>query len=89
MNQNMILKLAKDTLQITLMVSGPLLITSIVIGLIVSITQVVTSIQDITMTFVPKIIAVLVVFLLALPWIMSILLNFTTQLFSQLEHYVY
>ncbi len=89
MNQAMILKLAKDTLQITLLVSGPLLITALVVGLVVSITQVVTSIQDITMSFVPRIIAVLVVFLLALPWMMNVLLSFTTQLFSQLGRYVY
>ncbi len=89
MNQAMILKLAKDTLQITLMVSGPLLITALVVGLVVSITQVVTSIQDMTMSFVPRIIAVLVVFLLALPWMMNVLLSFTTQLFSQLGRYVY
>jgi flagellar biosynthetic protein FliQ len=89
MNQAMILKLAKDTLQITLMVSGPLLITALVVGLVVSITQVVTSIQDMTMSFVPRIIAVLVVFLLALPWMMNVLLSFTAQLFSQLGRYVY
>ena len=89
MNQTMILKLAKDTLQITLMVSGPLLVTALVVGLVVSITQVVTSIQDMTMSFVPRIIAVLVVFLLALPWMMNVLLSFTAQLFSQLGRYVY
>jgi flagellar biosynthetic protein FliQ len=89
MNQTMILKLAKDTLEITLMISGPLLITALVVGLVVSITQVVTSIQDMTMSFVPRIIAVLVVFLLALPWMMNVLLSFTTQLFSQLGRYAY
>jgi flagellar biosynthesis protein FliQ len=89
MNQAMILTLAKDTLQITLLVSGPLLVTALVVGLVVSITQVVTSIQDMTMSFVPRIIAVLLIFLLALPWMMNVLLSFTTQLFSQLDRYVY
>lgn len=88
MNQAMILELAKDTLQITLLISGPLLVTALVVGLIVSITQVVTSIQDMTMSFVPRIIAVLLVFLLVLPWMMNVLLRFTTQLFSQLGRYV-
>jgi len=87
MNEHNVLKLANDMLKITLMVSGPLLVTSIVVGLAVSITQVVTSIQDMTMTFVPKIIAVLVVFLLVLPWIMKMLIGYTTQLFGQLGHY--
>ena len=89
MNQSMILTLARETLQITLLVSGPMLITALVVGLVVSITQVVTSIQDMTMSFVPRIIAVLVVFLLMLPWMMNTLLTFTTQLFGHLERYVY
>jgi flagellar biosynthetic protein FliQ len=87
MSQDMVLKLAKDTLQITLMISGPLLIVSLVVGLIVSIFQVVTSIQDMTLSFVPRIIAVFVVFLLAFPWIMNIMLAFTSQLYGHLERY--
>jgi flagellar biosynthesis protein FliQ len=89
MNQEMILKLAKDTLQITLMVSGPMLVTSLVVGLIVSIIQVVTSIQDMTISFVPRIIAVLVVFLFVLPWMMNILLAFTTELYGNFGRYVH
>jgi flagellar biosynthesis protein FliQ len=87
MNQDMILKLAKDTLQVTLMVSSPLLVISLVVGLIVSIFQVVTSIQDMTLSFVPRVIAVFVTFLLAFPWIMNILLAFTAQLYGHLERY--
>jgi flagellar biosynthetic protein FliQ len=87
MNQDMILKLAKDTLQITLLVSSPLLIASLVVGLIVSIAQVVTSIQDMTLSFVPRVIAIFVTFLLAFPWIMNLLLAFTAQLFGHLERY--
>jgi flagellar biosynthesis protein FliQ len=87
MSQDMILKLAKDTLQITLMVSSPLLLISLIIGLIVSVVQVVTSIQDMTLSFVPRIIAVFVTFLLVFPWIMNILLAFTAQLYGHLERY--
>jgi len=87
MSQDVILRLAKDTLQITLMISGPLLAISLIVGLIVSIVQVVTSIQDMTLSFVPRIIAVFVGFLLIFPWIMNILLAFTSQLFGHLERY--
>lgn len=87
MNQDMVLKLAKDTLQITLMISSPLLVISLVIGLIVSVVQVVTSIQDMTLSFVPRIIAVFVTFLLVFPWIMNLLLAFTAQLYGHLERY--
>jgi flagellar biosynthesis protein FliQ len=87
MNQDMILKLAKDTLQITLMISAPMLVVSLVIGVVVSIAQVVTSIQDMTLSFVPRVIAVFVAFLFALPWMMKLLLAFTAQLLGNLEQF--
>lgn len=85
MSQEMILKLAKDTLQITLMVSGPMLVVALAIGIIVSIVQTVTSIQDMTLSFVPRVIAVFLTFLFALPWMLSTLLAFTNQLYGHLE----
>jgi flagellar biosynthetic protein FliQ len=85
MSQEMILKLAKDTLHVTLMISGPMLVISLAVGILISIAQVVTSIQDMTLTFVPRVIAVFVTFLVAFPWIMKILLAFTGQLFGNLE----
>ena len=87
MSQDLILKLAKDTLQVTLMISGPLLLVSLVIGIIVSIAQVVTSIQDMTLSFVPRVVAVFVAFLFLFPWMMNILLAFTSQLIGHLERF--
>ena len=87
MSQDMILKLAKDTLEVTLMISGPMLIVSLVVGIAVSIAQVVTSIQDMTLSFVPRVIAVFVAFLISFPWVMNILLAFTSQLFGHLERF--
>ena len=84
MSQEMILKLAKDTLQITLMISSPMLVVAFTIGILISIAQVVTSIQDMTLSFVPRVIAVFLTFLLAFPWIMSTLLSFTNQLLGHL-----
>lgn len=87
MNQDMILKLAKDTLEVTLMISGPMLIVSLVVGIAVSIAQVVTSIQDMTLSFVPRVIAVFLAFLFTFPWIMNILLAFTSQLYGNLGRF--
>jgi flagellar biosynthesis protein FliQ len=87
MSQEIILKLAKDTLQITLLISGPLLVVSLVVGILVSIAQVVTSIQDMTLSFVPRVIAVFLTFLLVLPWMLSTLLSFAAQLFGHLERF--
>jgi len=89
MNQEMILKLAKDTLQVTLMISAPILITSLVVGLLISLFQVVTSLQDMTLSFVPKIIVVFLVFLFAFPWILNTMLAYTTQLFGHLERFAH
>jgi flagellar biosynthetic protein FliQ len=89
MSQEMILKIAKDTLQVTLMISGPMLIVSLVVGILVSIVQVVTSIQDMTLSFVPRIIAVFVTFLFVFPWLLSILLAFTSQLYGHLERFAH
>jgi flagellar biosynthesis protein FliQ len=87
MTQDMVLRLAKDALQITLMVSGPLLVVSLVVGIFVSIAQVVTSIQDMTLSFVPRVIAVFLVFLFLFPWVMNLMIAFTGQLFGHLERF--
>ncbi len=87
MNQDLILRLARDTLQVTLMVSGPILLVSLVVGILVSIAQVVTSIQDMTLSFVPRVLAVFTAFLFLFPWVMHILLAFTSQLFGHLERF--
>ncbi|NWG13363.1 MAG: flagellar biosynthesis protein FliQ [Acidobacteria bacterium] len=89
MNQEMVLYLAKETLEVTLMISGPLLLVSLVVGLIVSITQVVTSIQDMTLSFVPRTVAVFVAALLLFPWFMNTLIAFTSRLFSHLERFAH
>jgi flagellar biosynthetic protein FliQ len=80
--------MAKDALQVTLMISGPMLIVALVVGILVSIAQVVTSIQDMTLSFVPRVIAVFLTFLFVLPWMLSTLLAYTTQLYGHLERFV-
>ena len=87
MSQDMILKLAKDALQITLMVGGPMLLVALVVGIVVSIAQVVTSIQDMTLSFVPRVIAVFLTFLFIFPWIMNTMLEFTAQLYGHLDRF--
>ncbi len=89
MTQEMVLKLAKDTLQVTLMVSGPLLAVSLVMGIIISIAQVVTSIQDMTLSFVPRVVAVFLAFLFLFPWAMKIMIAFSAQLLGHLERFAH
>jgi flagellar biosynthesis protein FliQ len=87
MNQEMVMKLARDALQTTLLVSSPLLVVSLVVGIFISVAQVVTSIQDMALAFVPRIIAVFVVFLIVFPWIMSVMIAFSGQLWGHLEQF--
>jgi len=87
MEQTMVIKLAKDAFQVTLMIAGPMLIASLVTGITISILQVVTSIQDMTLTFIPKIIVVFTVFLFAFPWIMHMMISYASRLFGNLESF--
>jgi flagellar biosynthetic protein FliQ len=68
----------------TLLIAAPLLGTGLVVGLIVSIFQATTSIQEQTLTFVPKIAAILGALILFGPWILASLLQFTVRLFGQI-----
>ena len=68
--------------------SAPLLLTSLVVGLIISIFQTVTSIQEQTLTFVPKIICVFAVLILTGDWIMNNILNFINDIFSRFGDFV-
>lgn len=78
----------REALLVVLLISAPLLGFALLVGVIISIFQAVTQIQEMTLTFVPKIIAVLIALLAFGPWIIRIMLNFTTTLFSNLPTYM-
>ncbi len=88
MSEEMLLTLAKQSLQTLVWVSAPMLIAGMIIGLTISILQVVTSIQDATLAFVPRALVVFTVFLLTIPWVVHKMVNYTTQLFSNFAMYV-
>lgn len=72
--------MVRDTIILTLKIILPILGAGVVVGLVISIMQSVTSIQDQTLTFVPKIVVMLAVVVLLTPWIMQRLYDFTTEL---------
>ena len=76
------LELIRMTLLIVLVIAAPLLVAGMIIGLVISLIQSITSIQDQTLTFVPKIIAVVVVAVFLLPWITSKLIEFAGEMLS-------
>jgi flagellar biosynthetic protein FliQ len=80
--------LATRTLQTALLLAAPPLVAGLIVGVAVSIFQAVTQIQEQTLVQVPKMLSVVVVLLLALPWMLQLLLNFTAQLFLHIPEYV-
>lgn len=87
MNQNDVLYLAKEALMTALMIGGPILGVSLLVGLLVSIFQAMTQIQEQTLTFIPKILAIAVVMLLLGPWMLDVLTGYTSNLFHELASF--
>ncbi len=84
MTPEYIVKLGQDTLLLVLHVAGPILIVALVVGLAVSIFQAVTQIHEMTLTFIPKILAVAAVMIFLLPWTLRRLIDFTVGLYSSI-----
>ena len=81
MTYALVTDLARDAIFITALLAAPLLLVALTIGLLVSIFQTVTQIQEQTLSFVPKLIGVGVTFLVALPWMLQLLVEYTARLF--------
>jgi flagellar biosynthetic protein FliQ len=84
MTPEQVIEIGQAAVRTTLFVAGPMLAAGMLVGLIISIFQAATQINEMTMTFVPKIITVFVVLVLALPWIISQMTSFTTGIFERL-----
>lgn len=89
MTVDAVVEIARDALFIVIKTSLPVLMVSLVVGLVVSIFQTVTSIQEQTLTFVPKIVAVFLALMLAGGWMLDNMVEFTTQLWSSFSMYVH
>lgn len=76
-----LVEMVRDVLLLVLRVGGPVLIAGVVIGLVISLFQSLTSIQDQTLSFVPKILGMILVALLLLPWMIAQLVEFTVEMF--------
>ncbi len=82
MSNEAALELVRTALLITLKIAGPILVAGLVVGLIISIIQSVTSIQDQTLSFVPKIAVMLIATILLVPWVAQRLIEYATELLS-------
>lgn len=79
-----LIDVTRQTLTVMLLLSAPVLLAGLTIGLVISVLQAVTQIQEQTLSFVPKIIGMVVVAILAMPWLVSKLLTFSAEMFGPL-----
>ena len=82
MTPQMVVAIGREALTVVILVSGPLLAFGLIIGLVISIFQAVTQINEMTLTFVPKILAVAAALLIFLPWMISMLTDFGRHMFA-------
>jgi flagellar biosynthetic protein FliQ len=83
-NEATILELAREAIIVLIQVSGPLMIISLVVGLVISLFQALTQIQEQTLTFVPKIVILFIALLVLLPFMLSTLITFTERLIDRI-----
>lgn len=88
MNSETVIGIAGQAIYTVLKTALPLLLSGLVVGLIVSILQATTQIQEQTLAFVPKILAVFVALLIFGPWILNTLVDFASRLFENLHHFI-
>ena len=84
MTPQSIVDMGREALMVTLLIAAPPLLAGLAVGLIISIFQAVTQIQEFTHTFIPKILAVFVATMIFLPWMLQVFLGYTTNLFIQI-----
>lgn len=84
MTPELVIQIAKRAFETTMLVSGPVLIFTLVVGLLVSVFQTVTSVNEATLAFVPKIIAAMIAIIVFFPWMMGYLADFTRELFAMI-----
>lgn len=88
MSDAIITSLIRYALETLMWITAPMLVVAIVVGVVVSIIQNLTSIQDQTFSFAPRVVVIFVVFILTFPWILHVMVTFTSSLFSNFTPYI-
>lgn len=82
------MEIGRQAVEVTLLVSAPMLLTALVLGLVISIFQAATQLNESTLQFVPKLVAMLLVLILAGPWMLQYLMDYIQRLFSSIPQIV-
>ena len=82
MTPETVIGLIRQALEVTILLSAPLLLTALVTGLVVSVFQAATQINEMTLSFIPKLLAIFAALVLAGPWMLNVIVDFTRRLFE-------
>lgn len=88
MTPEMVMGIAYQGMRVTLLLAGPMLLAALFTGLIISLFQAATQINEMTLTFIPKVLAVFTVLVLAGPWLLGLITDFTHRLFTNIPSMV-
>lgn len=88
MDQAMVIDLARKAIYTALLIGGPVMLLSMLIGLIISVFQATTQIQEQSLSFIPKIAIVVIVLLIFGPWMMTVMTNYTQDLLLNIQRYI-
>lgn len=88
MTPDFVVNLAKNAIELTLLLSMPMLGIGLIVGVIISIIQAATQIQEMTLSFIPKILAIFLALLVSFPWLMDKMMTFTRQLIESIPNII-
>jgi flagellar biosynthetic protein FliQ len=88
MSYALVTDLARNAIMVAMLIAAPLLVVALLVGLLISILQTMTQVQEQTLSFVPKLIAVGATMLVALPWMLQLLVEYTANLFRSMPGFV-
>lgn len=88
MSEEMVLTIGAEAIKTTLFLAGPMLIAAMAIGIVVSVLQAITQINENTLTFIPKMIAIIIVLMVMSPWMLEVLQNYATQVLGNAGEWV-
>ena len=84
MNSTAVIAMIREALELTLLVSAPLLLTALAVGLVVSVFQAATQINEQTLSFIPKLLGVFVAIVVCGPWILQLMIDYTQRMFTNI-----
>jgi flagellar biosynthesis protein FliQ len=88
MNSQAVLSIGQNALETTILLSAPLLLTALVIGLVVSILQAATQINEATLSFIPKLLGIFAALIIAGPWMVQLYVDYMQRLFASIPHVI-